>query len=122
MVIRVEAPISTSKSTQKGPRKVTKWQPSTEGRSSNADDDMPNLTPHQFEELFESAGANVSEGCEHAPVPGEQDADPFYADDPDQEQETEDSFKKVATSNDEADAVDEGLPRHWKVQLYLPFQ
>ena len=45
----VEAPISTSKSTQKGPRKVTKWQPSTEGKSSNSDDDMPNLTPHRFE-------------------------------------------------------------------------
>ena len=111
MVIPVEAPISTSKSTQKGPRKVTKQQPSTEGTSSNADD-LPNLTPHQFEELFESAGANVSEGCEHAPVPAEQDTDPFYADDPDQEQETEHSCEQVATSNDDADAVDEGLPRH----------
>ena len=48
----VEAPISTSKRTQKGPRKVTKRQPSTEGTSSNADDDMPNLIPHQFEEHF----------------------------------------------------------------------
>ena len=48
----VEAPISTSKSTQKDPRKVAKRQPSTEGTSSNADDDMPNLIPHQFEELF----------------------------------------------------------------------
>lgn len=108
----VEAPISTSKSTQKGPRKVTKRQPSTEGTSSNADDDMLNLTPHQFEERFESAGANVSEGYEHAPVPVEQDADPFYADDPDHEQGTEDSCEQVASSNDDADAVDEGLPRH----------
>lgn len=63
----VKAPISTSKRTQKGPRKVTKRQPSTEGTSSNADDDMPNLTPHQFEERFESTGATVSEGYEHAP-------------------------------------------------------
>lgn len=39
-------------------RKVTKRQPSTEGTSSNADD-MPNLTHHQFEELFESAGAKL---------------------------------------------------------------
>lgn len=73
---------------------------------------MPNLTPRQFEELFESAGANISEGYEHAPVPAEQDADPFYADDPDQEQGTKDSCEQVATSNDDADAVDEGLPRH----------
>ena len=65
------------KSTQKGPRKVTK------GKSSNADDDMPNLTPSQFEELFESAGDNVSEGYERAPIAAEQDVDPFYADDPD---------------------------------------
>lgn len=108
----VEAPVSTSKSSQKDSRKVTKRQLSTEGTSSNADDDMPNLTPHQFEELFESAGANVSERYEHAPVPAEQDADPFYADDPDQEQGTEDSCEQVATSNDDADAVDEGLPWH----------
>ena len=50
----VETPISTSKSTQKGPRKP----------------------------------------------------------DPDQEQGTEDSCEQVATSNDDADALDEGLPRH----------
>ena len=81
----VEAPISTSKITQKGPRKVTKRQPSTEGKSSNVDDDMPNLTPHQFEERFESAGANVSEGYEHALVPAQQDDDFFYADHPDHE-------------------------------------
>ena len=105
----VEAPI---KSTQKGPRKVTKRQPSTEGTSSTADADMPNLTPHQSKELFESAGANVSEGYEHALVPAEQDADPFYADDANQEQGTEDGCEQVATSNDNADAVDEGLPRH----------
>ena len=73
---------------------------------------MPNLTPRQFEELFESAGANVSEGYEYAPVPAEQDADPFYTDDPDQEQGIEDSCEQVATSNDNADAVDDGLPRH----------
>ena len=108
----VEARISTSKSTQKGPRKVTKWQPSTEGKSSNADDDMPNLTPHQLEELFESAGANVSEGYEHALVPAEQDADPFYADHPDHKRGAEDSCEQVASLNDDADAVDEGLPRH----------
>lgn len=45
-------------------------------------------------------------------MPAEQDADPFYADDTDQEQGTEDSCEQVATSNDDADAVDEGLPRH----------
>ena len=108
----VEAPISKSKSTQEVPRKVTKRQPSTEGTSRNADDDMPNLTPHQSKELFASAGANVSEGYEHALVPAEQDADPFYADDANQEQGIEDSCEQVATSNDNADAVDEGLPRH----------
>ena len=108
----VEAQMSTSKSTQKGPKKVTKRQPSTEGTSSNADDEMPNLTSHQFEERFESAGANVSEGYKHAPVPAEQDADPFNADDPDHEQGTESSCEQVATSNDDADAVDEELPRH----------
>ena len=102
----IEALISTSKRTQKARRKVT-----TEGTSSNADDDMPNITPHQCEELFESAGTNVNEGYEHAPAPAEQDADPFYADDPDQEQGTEDNCEQVTTSND-ADAVDERLPRH----------
>ena len=45
-------------------------------------------------------------------MPAEQDADPFYADDANQEQGTEDSCEQVATSNDSADAVDEGLPRH----------
>lgn len=108
----VEAPISTSKSTQKGLRKVTKRQPSTEGKFSNADDDMPNLTPRQFEELFESAGAWSYPSLTLAPVPAEHDADPFYAYDPDQEQGTKDSCEQVATSNDDADAVDEGLPRH----------
>ena len=44
---------------------------------------MPNLTPYQFEELFESAGDNVREGYERAPIAAEQDVDPFYADDPD---------------------------------------
>ena len=73
---------------------------------------MPNLTPHQTEELFESAGANVSEGYEHAPLPAEQDGDPFYADDTDHEQGTEDSCEQVATSNDDADALDEGLATH----------
>lgn len=108
----VEAPISTRKSTQKGPRKVTERLPSIKGTSSKTEDDMPNLTPHQFEEIFESAGANLSEGYEHAPVPAEQDPDLFSADDPEQQQETEDSCEQVATSNDDADAVDEGLPRH----------
>ena len=55
----VEAPMSKSKSTQKGPKKVTKRQPSTEGTSSNSDDDVPNFTHHQCEELFESAGAKL---------------------------------------------------------------
>ena len=45
-------------------------------------------------------------------MPAEQDADPFYADDADQERGAEDSCEQVATSNDDADAVDEGLPRH----------
>ena len=108
----VEAPISASKRIQKGPRKVTKRQPPTEGTSSNADDGMPKLTPHQFEELFESAGGIVREGYEHAQAPAEQDADPFYADDPDQDQGTKDSCEQVAPLNDDVDTVDEGLPRH----------
>ena len=55
-------------------------------------------------------------------MPAEQDADPFYADDADQEQGTEDSCEQVATSNDDADAVDEGLPRHSQRTSRPPLQ
>ena len=76
----IEIQIKRRKSKQRGPRKVTKRPPSTRRTPCNTDEDTPNLTPRQLEDLCESTSAYLKDSDATAPVPAEQDVDPLHAD------------------------------------------
>ena len=73
---------------------------------------MPNLTHHQFEELFESAGAKLLRDMNMHRCQQNRTLIPFMLMTRTRSEGPMNSCEQVATSDDDADGVDEGLPRH----------